>query len=153
VLRAFEVNAHETGGAPVSLQLLKKLTITAGYTAADVAEVFQASLSNVRILSYSPATGTWTPLSTVVDPVNQTLTARVGHLSLFAVGGVGPATQAVPTPVATAEATATPTPTAAPPPAGDIAPSPGLMLVLVFGGILMIAAGGTYFVQSRNVRT
>ena len=142
VIRAFGLNAHDADGVAISLQLLKSVTIVASYSAADAAAAPNGSPSNLKIARYDVSTGAWSTLSTTVDLGAMTLTAKSGHLSLFAVVGVEPAAQAV--------GTVTPTATAAPPPTGDLAPGSGLLLGMILVGFLLIAAGSTYMAQSRR---
>ena len=138
ILRAFELNAHDTTGAQVSLSLLKAATITVKYTDADVAAAPGKSPLNLIILRYDAATQAWTQLNTIVDLASQTLTAKVSRFSLFGLGGVVPAPQFVP-------------PTGLPV-TGDYAPGSGLLLALVLAGFLLIVAGGAYLAQARRAR-
>lgn len=140
ILRAFELNAHDVAGQQISPTLLRRITITAKYTAADLV-VAQNNLANLKIMSYSEATQAWTPLNTIPDPVNQTLTAEISHLSLYGVASVQPALQVVGTP------------TPIPPPTGDFAPGSGLVLALILAGFILILAGGAYLTQNRRAKS
>ncbi|MFC1935274.1 hypothetical protein ACFLX9_00685 [Chloroflexota bacterium] len=142
ILRAFEINAHDTAGVQVSLRLLKPMTITAKYTAADVTAAPQKNPTNLRIARYDATTKTWTSLNTTVNMATQMLTAKTNHLSLFSVVGVEPPPQAV----------GTPTPTPEAPPTGDFDPGSGLVLALVIAGFLLTIAGGVYLTQARRLR-
>jgi hypothetical protein len=144
LIKAFGLNAHDADGTGISLDLLKLVTIVVKYTADDAANAPNGSPSNLKLARYDVRTNAWATLNTTVDLGAQTLTAKSGHLSLFAVMGAEttsqPSVTATPTATATAEA----------PPTGDFAPGSGLLLGLILVGFLLIAAGGTYMAQSRR---
>jgi len=140
IIRAFELNTHNTAGTQVSLKLLKPVTITVKYTAADVEAAPQKNPANLKIVRYDSATQAWTPLNTTVDLAAKTLTAKASRFSVFAVAGIEPAPQFV----------GTPTPEA--PPTGDFVPGSGLVLGLIIAGFLLITAGGAYLTQARRLR-
>ena len=139
ILRPFALNTHDANSVAKSMVLIKAVTVTAKYTANDVAGAPQNSPINLKIMRYNETNSAWTALNTTVDLAAQTLTARVKTFSLFAVAGVDPPAQAI--------ATATPVGL---PPTGDVSPGSGLLLGLLLAGFLMIVAGGTYLVQSRR---
>ncbi|MBI4310911.1 MAG: hypothetical protein HY681_03925 [Chloroflexi bacterium] len=161
VLRAFALTTYGTDGAKTEVTLLQSVTISAKYTSADSQAAPDKNPANLRILSYDDTTKVWSLLNTTVDIAGQMLTAKVSHLSTFAVGSAEPPPQTVeqlqtPTPTATPVATATPTRTPAPaptsPPTGDFAPSSGLVLAVMLAGLLMVLGGATYITQSRRSR-
>ena len=141
IVRAFELNAYDTGGAQMSsLTLLRTVTITVAYTPADVAVAPQKNPANLKIARYDTANQAWTSLNTTLDLAAQTLSAKVSRFSLFAVVGVEPPPQVAP--ISTPKAPAT----------GDFAPGSGLVLALILAGFLLITAGGAYLTQSRSAR-
>ncbi len=139
ILRAFELNTHDANGVAKSMVLIKSVTVTANYTADDVAGAPQNSPINLKIMRYNESNSTWTSLNTTVDLAAQTLSAKIKSFSLFAVAGVEPPLQVIPT------STPVGLPTT-----GDVSPSSGLLLGLLLAGFLMIVAGGTYLAQSRR---
>ena len=52
-----------------------------------------------------------------------------------------------------AEPLVTPPPEASPPPTGDLAPGPGLVLPILLVGFLLILAGGVYLARDRRLRS
>ena len=142
IVRAFGLNAHDADGIPISLSLRKSVTIVASYTAADALGAPNGNPSNLKIARYDSITSAWVTLNTNVDLGAKTLTAKSGHLSLFAVVGAEPSPQSV--------GTVTPTATAEPPPTGDLTPSSGLLLGLMLVGFLLMAAGATYMAQNKR---
>jgi uncharacterized surface anchored protein len=150
ILRAFELTAYDTDGAKKSLTLLASATIRAKYTSADSQAAQDKNPANLRLLSYDADSKVWSILSTTVDIAGQTLTAKTGHFSIFAVGSADPGPQ---TP---AELSTTPTPTATatpkPPVTGDFTPPSGAVFGLMLLGLLMAMGGAAYLMQVRRTR-
>ena len=141
VVRAFELNAYDTGGMQMSsLALLRTVTITVAYTPDDVVAAPQKNPANLKIARYDTANQAWTSLNTTLDLAAQTLSGKVSRFSVFAVVGVVPPSQVAPTSTPIAPAT------------GDFAPGSGLVLALILAGFLLITAGGAYVTQSHRLR-
>ncbi|MBI4201537.1 MAG: hypothetical protein HY532_00280 [Chloroflexi bacterium] len=152
VLRAFDLNAHNTSGAQISINFINPLTIIATYTNADAQAAPGGNAANLKILNYDATNNVWVALNTQVNIGAQTLTAQASHLSLFAVGSSNPGPQTPGELEATPTATPTATATPKPPGTGDFAPGSGLMLGLLLVGFLMVAGSTAYLLQTRKTK-
>ena len=165
----FELTGYdEAGESMASLRLDSAATITIKYSEADLS-AGDGSPTRLTIYKYDSAFQTWSPLTTSVDVVNETISTGASRLSSFAVVGFPqpptptptqtatplpgiPTATPIPTatrpPTATSPPTATPTPL--PPVVGDVAPTSGLMIGLVAVALVLMAAGGYYLRQNRQ---
>jgi len=75
-----------------------------------------ASETSLQVAFYDSATSSWVVLPGVVDVVNHTITASVGHFTTFAVMVSQPTPTPSPTPTVVPTPTPTPTPTSTPEP-------------------------------------
>ena len=130
LLKAFELNLFDFQGKPRENRLIKSITITVKYTAADLA-LTASDGTGLRILVYNATNRAWVPLLTRVDLAAKTISASVERLSLFAVSG-----QAVVASV--------------PPAVGGVAPNLGLLLAVLLGGVVLVAVGAYIMVQRRR---
>ena len=83
VSRAFEVELFsEDGGVAENLKLESPVTITADYTAQDLAQA-ESDANRLTIVWFDELARQWDALPTRVDSLERTLTAEVDHLSMF----------------------------------------------------------------------
>jgi hypothetical protein len=79
--QAIEITAMTSGGAPVT-QFNQPITLVIRYLDGDVAGIDEAAL---QLHYWSDAQQTWAQVPAIVDPVNNTITATLDHLTLFAI--------------------------------------------------------------------
>ena len=117
--------------------------ITIPYTAEDVAAA-GGRADNVHVYNWDTVSGSWIPLYSIRDVINDTLTISQNSLGTYAIVNKPPPGAATPTP------TPTPTPAATPPPTGGIGVTNSLMMGLALLGMLFLAGGGYVLARSRT---
>ena len=95
---------------PTGATFSPPITLTLKYDPGKVPAGFDES--KLVIAYYDTATSMWTVAPSVVDTVNNTVSAQISHFTLFTVYGADPA--ATPTPTVAPTPTIAPTPTSTP---------------------------------------
>jgi hypothetical protein len=100
---------------PTGATFSPPITLTLKYDPGKVPAGFDESM--LVIAYYDTATSMWTVAPSVVDTVNNTVSAQISHFTLFTVYGADPAATPTPTvaPTPTIAPTPTPTPVSTPP--------------------------------------
>jgi hypothetical protein len=149
VVKAFELNLHDDKGqALTNVVLLTPITVRAKYTQADADAAGCSDGSCLSILQYRG--GVWVTLVTTHDVVAKELVASVGHLSLFAIGGVFGIGVPTPTPAIDSAVALKFTPITTPPVVGGTAPGSNFLLMVGVVAVVLIATSGYYVRQTRQ---
>ena len=140
--KVFSLTMWDELGTPLEgFSFFRPITITVKYTDDDVATA-GGNPYNLEIMYYDTSLDAWTGLLTTIDLVAKTATARVTHLTAFALVAQQPVGAPTLTPTSKIETT--------PPIVGGVAPSSGFLVGLLIVAIVLIASGTYYLRQTAG---
>jgi len=139
--KIIQLDFVDSAGLPVVL--LRKITLKFPFTADDFAQASAAG-ADLAVASWDLGDDTWSPQPSTIDFGTFSVRSQISCCSFFTLAMVSePTTPIVATPVPVA------TPTAVVPEVGDIAPSSGLLVVLLMVGVALVG-GGTLYIRRRS---